>query len=287
MADIEAIPGSSPRTIPYQKPKGLMHPGENRDPQTPHPESEEGDDRFLVRNRRQVRGLLRALIDQRSLVSAHIGGRDQSFPSAVLEVDEDDDWMLLDASPNEASNRAATAASHLLCFAQLEKVRIRFRLDNIERIEHEGHVAFRAAIPTAIYYLQRREHYRLETPITDSPTCVIGFEPDEDGVPTRAPLKLRVIDISGGGLAVALPAGSPLLEVGAVYARCELLLPDQAAVPVALAVCSQNRQTLPNGMEMYRVGTRFEHLPRGADEAIQRYIFRVDRQRNARKSGVF
>ena len=265
-----------------------MLPGDISALQQPHPEPEEGDDRYLVRNPRQVRGLLRALIDQRSLVSAHIGGRDQSFPSAVLEVDEDEEWLLLDGSPNEASNRAAAAASHLLCFAQLERVRIRFRLDHVERIEHEGHFAFRAPLPASIYHLQRREHYRLETPITDSPTCVIAFEPEgDDDLPPREPLRLRVIDISGGGLAVSLPAGAPLLEVGRVYRRCELRLPDQQPIPVSLAICSQAKQTLANGVESYRIGTRFETLPRGADEDIQRYIFRIDRQRNARKSGVF
>ncbi|HYG06886.1 MAG TPA: flagellar brake protein [Stenotrophomonas sp.] len=264
-----------------------MLPGDIRDAQKLHPEPEEGDDRYLVRNPRQVRGLLRALIDQRSLVSAHIGGRDQSFPSAVLEVDEDEGWLLLDASPNETSNRAAAAATHLLCFAQLEKVRIRFRLDNVERIEHEGHAAFRASLPGTIYHLQRREYYRLETPITDSPTCVITLDADADDAAAEQSLCLRVIDISAGGLAVGLPSGSPLLEVGHVYRRCELRLPEQAPIPVALGICSQTRQVLANGVESHRVGIRFEELPRGADEAIQRYIFRVDRVRNARKSGVF
>lgn len=281
------MPGSFRRPTMHLQPKGSMLPGDIRDAHHLHPEPEEGDDRYLVRNRRQVRGLLRALIDQRSLVSAHIGGRDQSFPSAVLEVNEDEDWLLLDGSPNEASNRAAAAATHLLCFAQLEKVRIRFRLDHVERIEHEGHIAFRAPMPASIYHLQRREHYRLETPITHSPTCVIGFDPEPDGEPAREPLHLRVIDISGGGLAVSLPADSALLEVGHIYRHCQLHLPDQGPLPVALAICSRARLTLPNGVESFRVGARFEEMPRGADEAIQRYIFRVDRQRNARKSGVF
>jgi len=266
-----------------------MSPGDPRDPQPLQAEPADGDDRYLVRNARQVRALLRGLIDQRSLVSAHIGGRDQSFPSAVLEVDEEADCLLLDGSPNEAANRAAAEASHLLCFAQLDRVRIRFRLDQVERIEHEGHVAFRAPIPPSLYHQQRREHYRLETPVTDSPVCQIALEGlDEDGEPiAREPLRLRVIDISGGGVAVSLPIGSPLLEVGRLYRRCELQLPDHPPIGVALMVCSQNKHTLPNGVESCRAGLRFDELPRGADEAIQRYIFRIDRQRNARKSGVF
>jgi len=266
-----------------------MFPGDTRDPQPLQAEPADGDERYLVRNARQVRALLRGLIDQRSLVSAHIGGRDQSFPSAVLEVDEEAETLLLDGSPNEGANRAAAEASHLLCFAQLDRVRVRFRLDQVERIEHQGHVAFRAPIPSSLYHQQRREHYRLETPITDSPVCQIPVDGvDEDGAPIAGePLRLRVIDISGGGLAVSLPVGAPLLQIGHVYRRCELQLPDHPPIGIALAVCSQSRQTLPNGAESYRAGLRYEELPRGADEAIQRYIFRIERQRNARKSGVF
>ena len=37
------------------------------------------------------RELLRSLIDQRSLINAHIDGRDRSFPTALLDLDEDEE----------------------------------------------------------------------------------------------------------------------------------------------------------------------------------------------------
>ncbi|TQU05279.1 pilus assembly protein PilZ, partial [Xanthomonas perforans] len=46
-------------------------------------------------------------------------------------------------------------------------------------------------------------------------------------------------------------------------------------------------KALPNAAEGCRIGMQSSDLPRGPDETIQPYIFRVDRQRNARKSGVF
>ncbi len=96
-----------------------------------------------------------------------------------------------------------------------------------------------------------------------------------------------MIDISSGGLAVSLTDGMPLLEPQRTYRNCILQLPDTAPITLPLTVCSQHKQTLPNGSEGFRIGMQFSDLPRGADETIQRYIFRVDRQRNARKSGVF
>ena len=50
-------------------------------------------------------------------------------------------------------------------------------------------------------------------------------------------------------------------------------------------VCNLLPQRQPNGIEVKRVGMRFDSLPRGADSAIQRYIFRIDRQRKARRNG--
>ncbi len=245
-----------------------------------HADHDDGaDDRYLVRNPRQIRQLLQALIDQRSLLTAHLGGRDQSFPTAILELDEDDDYLLLDGSPSESSNRAAEEAGHLLCFAQLDRVMVRFRLDHLERTGGHGHVAFRVPFPTELVHLQRRELYRLETPVTDSPHLLFPINEDRSEA-----LHLRVVDISGGGLAVTVPANCNAFSLQKRY-DARLDMPDTGAMQVSLIVCNQLAQKLPNGVEMKRIGMRFDGLPRGGDSAIQRYIFRIDRQRSARKNG--
>jgi len=250
---------------------------------SPAQDPAEADDKYLVRNPRQIRRLLQALSEQRSVITAHLAGRDQSFPTALLEADEDEDWILLDGSHHEAINRAAEQASHLLCFAQLSQVRIRFRVAQLERLDWQGHVAFRAPLPETLYHVQRREFYRLETPITDSPVCILCMTGD-DG--EQHEFEVRVADISAGGMAIVLPPGMPDLALRRTYRSCRLVLPDQPPITLSLLVCSQFKQVLPTGLEHTRVGLQFTELPRGADEAIQRYIFRVDRQRSARKSGA-
>ncbi|HDS1556590.1 pilus assembly protein PilZ [Stenotrophomonas maltophilia] len=237
------------------------------------------DERFLVRNPRQLRQLLRSLIEQRSLINAHIDGRDRSFPTALLELDEDEDVLLIDGSPQEASNRAAEQADHVLCFAQLERVLVRFRLQGLQRVDNDGHVAFRAALPEELMHLQRRELYRLETPVTDSPQLLL---PAADGRPEA--LSMRVVDISGGGLAVAVPSDCAVFGLQQRYAAV-LSLSDGPDLDIELVVCNLLPQRQPNGTEIKRVGMRFDSLPRGGDSAIQRYIFRIDRQRKARRNG--
>jgi len=243
-----------------------------------------GDDdaRYLLRDKRHIRGLLRQLVDQRAIVTMHVADRDITVPSAILDVD-DDHYVILDSSHNEDSNLAIESARYLLCSAQLERVTILFRMEKAERTERDTHVAFRADLPESMYHMQRRALYRLETPITDSPICTIRQEAIQG---QALDLQLRVIDISSGGLAVSLTDSMALLEPHP-YRNSTLQLPDTAPIALTLSVCSQYTQHLPNGNEGLRVGMQFTDLPRGADETIQRYIFRVDRQRNARKSGKF
>ncbi|WP_312315714.1 flagellar brake protein [Stenotrophomonas sp.] len=247
---------------------------------TTHAVGDDGtDDRFLVRNPRQIRQLLQALIDQRSLINAHLGGRDQSFPTAILELDEDEDWLLLDGSPSPAANRAAEEAGHLLCFAQLDRVMVRFRIDHLERTGDHRHIGFRAPFPTELVHLQRRELYRLETPITDSPHLLFPVNEERSEA-----LHLRVVDISAGGLAVTVPASCNAFGLQKRY-DARLDMPDSGPLQVSLIICNQLTIKMANGTETKRIGMRFDGLPRGGDSAIQRYIFRIDRQRSARKNG--
>ena len=94
------------------------------------------------------------------------------------------------------------------------------------------------------------------------------------------------MDISGGGLAVTLVPGQPLPEHRQSYPHCVLQLPDADAIRLTLQVCNLYPHKLANGQDALRVGLRHADLRRGADAPIQRYIFRIERQRSARKSGV-
>ncbi|KRG62906.1 pilus assembly protein PilZ [Stenotrophomonas humi] len=235
------------------------------------------DDRFMVRNRHQIRHLLQSMIDQRSMINAHPDGRDQSFPSAVLEVDEH--GLLLDASPLPSLNRTVESAATLLCFGLVDKVTVRFQLQQPRRVERDGHIAFQVPLPEEVYHLQRREFYRLETPVGDSPYCLL---PDPDG---GQPSRWRVLDISAGGLALMLPAPQNLLSLQSRYHGCELQIPESPPIITTMVACNLRQQKQANGVEMTRVGLRFDGLPRGADTLIQRYIFRIDRLRKARANG--
>lgn len=244
----------------------------------------EEDERFLLRHPRDIRQVLQQLIERRALISGHLASRGLTFPTALISLDEDTNTLLFDGSASDTLNRGIEEAGQtVVCVSQLDRVHVQFALSDCTRTQLDGQVAFHAPIPDRVMRLQRREFFRLRVPVTQPVRCLIPFQVGEDQ-PQR--VELRVLDISGGGIAVEVPADRPEFRPYREYTDCRLLLPDSEALTVRLMVKNLFRQSQPNGRESLRAGCQFTDLPRGGDAQIQRYIFRMERQRSARERGI-
>lgn len=241
------------------------------------------EEKYLLRHPRDIRQVLQSLVDKRALISAHVTPRGHTFPTALIGLSDDDDSLLFDGSINEGINRSIEDAGQVICVSQLERVHVQFPLSGCVRTVIDGQVAFQAALPDRLMRLQRREFYRLRVPVAHPVLCAIPFNVGED-VPHW--VDMRVLDISGGGIAVEVPADRPEFRPFREYEDCRLKLPDADPLPVRLMIKNLFRQSQPNGRETLRAGCQFTDLPRGGDAVIQRYIFRMERQRSARERGV-
>ncbi|MEL1264231.1 flagellar brake protein [Pseudoxanthomonas putridarboris] len=243
----------------------------------------EEEEKYLVRGAREIRKILQSLIERRALVTANAAPRNHAFPTSLISVEEDEDTLLIDGSSNETINRSVEEATHLTCVSRLDRIHVQFRLQDLVRTQVDGQNAFRAAIPESVLRLQRREFYRLQVPVAQPIDCGIP-QHQADGETTYQ--HYRVLDISGGGIALAVQADDPTLRPYREFPDCLLHLPDTGPLSVRLMVKSLHRQLNQNGTESWRAGCQFTDLPRGADAQIQRYIFRLERQRSARERGA-
>ena len=202
--------------------------------------------------------------------------------STLVEVAEDGSSLLLDGSADALQNQRMEHADALDCVTQLDKVRIQFLLRGQRLVEDGGSPGLRAPPPEALLRLQRREFYRLQTPISEAVSCKLAL-PRVDG--SRREAELRILDISGGGVAIAVPPVGVHFEPGTEFPDSLLRLPDTAPIPARLVVRNLFRITRRGGAEVLRAGCEFADLPRGAEDVIQRYILRVERTRNTRERG--
>ncbi|MDP1957543.1 MAG: PilZ domain-containing protein, partial [Rhodocyclaceae bacterium] len=147
--------------------------------------------------------------------------------------------------------------------------------------EQDGRPAFRAALPAEVLRIQRREYYRLTTPIARPLTCMVPI-PLPDG--SLHGHKANVFDISGGGLGISAPAESIPFGTDSVFPDCHLVLPEVGSVTGTLKVKSLFDITLRSGARTRRAGCEFVKLPGPMTTLIQRYIIKVERERKARET---
>ena len=236
---------------------------------------------FEVESRKEITSLLRGISSKKQMVRMLIQGEHDVCVTAILDVDEASNTVLLDSAVDVAQNKRILSARRLSFETSLDKVRILFAADGITSTTYGGHPAYRIAIPPTLIRLQRREYYRIATPVSD-PVRVLLTLPDELGGPTSFPLA----DISCGGIAI-LDNKMVLGEaVGRSYPSCRLDLPDVGPVTTDLQVRNSIDMTLLNNKSNRRLGCEFVNISRGNLAAVQRYITRLERERNARIAGL-
>jgi flagellar brake protein len=232
--------------------------------------------RYVLEGQTDIVFYLRAIKDRKANVSVYAGRARDSFPSAVLEIDDGRNTMLMDLPGDEAQMAQAGKASPLVFLTSLERVKVQFMVAGGTITTHDGRPALACALPTRMLRLQRRDYYRLILPPHPPLRCLIP-DPDKDGRMIEA----DIVDISGGGLAVVAPPDGLSLSVDSVIDQCQITLPELGTITATLQVRNMFRVTERSGPQL-RAGCQFVGLPGAADALIQRYILRMERECNPR-----
>lgn len=230
-------------------------------------------DRYRLHSRVEILALLRVLIERRAPMTVRFDGGEDFIVSALLAVNPDFEELVFDAAAQDAANRRLLAAPRLVFGTSLDGVRIQFATQRAAATTFEALPALRVRLPDSVLRLQRRDHFRIAPPLARPLALEV---PDASG----ARVKLRVLDISCGGAAVALAPPGVALQTGEVLRGCIVELPEGARIVFDAEVRSVEPGMAPGGTS--RCGLRFMNLPGTALAAIQRYILRLDRERRAR-----
>ncbi|MBT9612390.1 MAG: flagellar brake protein [Burkholderiales bacterium] len=230
--------------------------------------------KYLVSSRQEIVQILRALSRQNEMVTAYFKQGNEFFLTSIVAVDAESGKLIVDCGSEEEANRRALAADKIVFVTNLDRIKIQFSTTGLVNISHQGRSAFRTPLPTSVLKLQRREYYRLVTPMRSPLHCVI---PDLNGVRFEA----GVADISVGGIGInGLPPEAPL-EKAQQLALCRIALPEEGTVVSTLEVRNVQESTLRSGVLVLRAGCYFVDIPAAHQAMIQRYIIRIDRERRA------
>jgi len=206
----------------------------------------------------------------------------QSLASRICALDGEAGVLGLEIGTDpEGISQALVASGEITAVAYLGTIKLQFELDDAVLVSGEQGAVLRSSLPERLYRFQRRQAFRVQPAGSIYPRVVIpGGEH-----PGRA---LRVLDISIGGLALALPGElmpeqpQQSLAIGQVATGLVLELDRLTALGVALvphhasAIAGDTHGTL-------QLGCSFVDLDAHAGRALQVYVDQTQKRRRLLK----
>lgn len=257
-------------------------------PEQPPPqfELEQTDDysKYLLHSKSEILAVLRSLIQKGALITAYFDQGRSFLLTSMIALTSDNREFILDLGSNDDMNRRALQAKRLILTTVADKVKIQFSLDKLSSTQNDGRAAFIGSIPDSLLRLQRREYFRLSTPIAN-PVKLGTTVSRADG--SALYIDLPLLDISGGGVGLmATLDQSTLFQRGDMLSECKIMLPDEGLLVASFCVRNMFDVTTRSGSRYVRVGCEFVGIPSSRLSMVQRYITRVERERKARLNGL-
>ncbi len=239
--------------------------------------------RYRVYSRREIVSLLRALAARGQLVRMQANGGADAVITSILEVDDANDMVIIDRAPSATTNQRILDSDEIAFETILENIRILFFASRVHSCTHDDRPALCMAIPESLIRLQRREYYRVTTPVATPVRCTFAI-PDESGE-VAGMVTVPLHNISAGGIAVVDEKKLIPATLGLIYEKCRIDLPG-GAIEAKLELMNINDLKLTSGKTTRRLGFMFVDLPNATLSAIQRYITKLEREQNARATGM-
>lgn len=237
------------------------------------------DSRFLVSNALEIVRTLRGLSTRNEMVSAFFNAGNDLMLTSVLDVQPENNAVMLDYGSNDVLNKRILKAEKIIFVTSLDSVKVQWVSNQIATDTFGGRDAFRVAIPSQLLRLQRREYYRLTTPVVTPLKCRIPIGQDVS-------VEVALADIGAGGIGVVIsqPLGVAF-KVGAEFPGCRVDLPGVGVAEFTITIQSIWEVTMKNGNKSMRAGCQFIDMRPGIQSLIQRYIIKLERERIANAPG--
>lgn len=216
-----------------------------------------------------ILGLLKRIQNQRAMLTITLPGTDKNYNSAVLEINEEQAYLVIDELSPESGHPLLLDIKELRARTRVEGARISFSTTLIDAGRESGIAYYNLALPTEIDYLQQRASYRVKTAIVQ-PIPITLFHVEGQTI------KGELQDLSVGGLAIRvahkqLPAALNTTDT----LPCSFRLAQNEEVTCTLEIRSIRNK---DNNTPVRLGCRFINLPAPQQKIIQRYIIALERE---------
>ncbi|MGV8711170.1 MAG: flagellar brake protein [Nitrosomonas sp.] len=238
--------------------------------------SQEGtEEDFRIHSEIDILFILRGIMQANSLITLYSEPGKHFFLTSILSINTDSKTVIIDYGADEKVSQQALNSQKLTFITTQNKIKIEFICTGIKSIEFEGKKAFSVNIPASLLRIQRRDNFRITTPITRPLKCIVPVVIQEKSMMAE----ITLLDISCGGIGAIDQNPTVHFEPGTVYNNCQISLPDIGTVSTTIKVKNIHATKLHSGGTYQRIGCEFIGLPAKTEAMIHRYIIKQEQTR--------
>lgn len=219
---------------------------------------------FRIQTSGEILQLLQGLQREQTRISLH-GANGACVQSCLSAVNAREGSLGFDAHRLDPQLQAVLGADEVTAVAYLDQIKLQFELDGLMLLNSpqiSNGAVLRAPIPSTMYRFQRRQAFRVR-PNTRTPQARL---PDPQAPDQQ--LRLRILDLSLGGLALLWPEGQPAPAIGTAIPSALVELDRDTRFEASLRV--QNSRVDPDGG--VHLGLGFERIDAEAQRSLQRFV---------------
>lgn len=226
---------------------------------------------FFVHNPAQIISYLNLLVKRKCLLAVHFGEDDEFFLTPIIEIDKKNNSIILDYGPQEYLNKKILNSPKITFSTEYSGIPVSFSGTNLTTITYKGEPAFKMSLPGSIFWRERREFYRVKSPISKFSYCWLKLNNQEQ-------INLNLYDISIAGFSMLNDRNEYFnrLTPATHFEQCELILSETSKDTISLEICGTTiiNPEKPNKIE--RISCKFTHITPTFETTIQRYMQQIE-----------
>ncbi len=228
-------------------------------------------DEFRVNAPAEQRSLLKRLQDGSALVNLNASDG-TVYTTTIWSLDAARGTLSFAADANDPRLQRLLDADEVTVVSYLDAVRVQFDLGAPVLVHGARTSALQAEWPRVLYRFQRRGSYRVKPLARSTPVARLPN-------PARPELELalRIVDVSIGGCALALPGHLSSLQPGIEIAGVSIELDADTHFRTKLKLHHITAINPESGTA--RLGCSMVELPADAERLLQRYIDQTQKRR--------
>ncbi|VEB97228.1 Cyclic di-GMP binding protein YcgR [Cedecea lapagei] len=238
------------------------------------------NEQFLKQSPLAVLGVLRDLHKQQ--VPVRLAWPNGQFISKILEVSAE--RLVLDFGSQSQENLSVQKATHIEFIAETQGAKVELSLPGLTATEYQNLPAFTTPLPFSLWFVQRREYFRITTPTQPQYYCRTKLAEGSD-------FAFRLCDLSLGGMGAlvdgALPPG---LATGQRFGRVEMDLVEWGKFyfDMQLVMISERKvvDSKNETISTPRLSFRFLNVNPAVERELQKIIFSLERSAREKANRV-